>query len=957
MSKVIADVYEIKEKIGSGGGGVVYLGEHLRLNKQVVLKADKRKLSVGEDKLRREVDMLKSLSQTYIPQVYDFIEEDGVVYTVMDYIPGESLDYLIKRREFPEQREVLRWACQLLEALQYLHSRPPHGILHGDIKPANIMLRHDGNICLIDYNIALALGEDGAVSVGYSRGYASPEHYGSTDSGLGDTISESTEVIDEAGKNLDKTEVLDMTGNKAENGQNWMSSGKSTHYKVVQLDVRSDLYSLGATLYHLLSGKKPAASAVDVVPLGKENCSIAVAEIINKSMQAMPEKRYQSAQEMLQAFRNLKKNDIRFVSHKKRKRAVYATAAGIVFIGAGVTFLGQRQIRQVADARVLASDSEKKLQQGELETAVEKALQATSRKSELDAPVLPEAQKALTDALGVYDLKDGWKDYGVVELEEKPLKLRLSPEGTLFAVVHDFKLDIYKVASREQVAVLEMEKSALSDFLFINEEQILYAGKGGIALYDLSAQKEIWSGDPCTTICISGNRKKAAAVNRKDSKATIYHLSNGKVIGTCDFGKRHFDVLENDSFEDPQNNLLALDQNGDYLAVSDSTGGLIFYDLKNKSPEDLILYETSDYTKFQGGFVKDVFAYTAYGKGKSEFGAIDMKNIQFLASYESNNPLILKIKNDEVYLAEGNLLIKVDLKSGEQRELAKLKKGSIVGYGATDNGCLILAEDGTVHFFDNVANEIAQFTDEKVAFMADMNQEFAITADMNADVLRMFRKVSQKDTVFFEYDADFKHDEARIDEKNHTVLLFSGTGFRLYNMEGGLVQEAKLPKQDQIYDEQFIRGEKDNYLEVTWYDGSVKKYSTKDGALIGDDKIARPTKDLFETFETEEYTFEAPLHGKIDVYSKKGHSFVKTIDEDAFLTYVTELPEGFVMEYVTTDGARYGLYLNKDLAPIAYLDGLCDISEGNFIFDFYQGELRKVKIYTLDELIRLGRER
>ncbi|MCR4903419.1 MAG: protein kinase [Butyrivibrio sp.] len=180
MAELIAGLYEKNGEIGSGGGGVVYLGRHIRLDKVVVLKADKRVLKSDERTLRREVDLLKELSQTYIPQVYDFVREDDAVYTVMDYIEGESLDKLIKRGERPPQGKVIKWACQLLEALDYLHTRPPHGILHGDIKPANIMLRPNGDICLIDYNIALALGEDGAVKVGFSRGYASPEHYGYT---------------------------------------------------------------------------------------------------------------------------------------------------------------------------------------------------------------------------------------------------------------------------------------------------------------------------------------------------------------------------------------------------------------------------------------------------------------------------------------------------------------------------------------------------------------------------------------------------------------------------------------------------------------------------------------------------------------------------------------------------------------------------------------------------------
>lgn len=134
MGKIIASTYEILQEIGSGGRGVVYLGQHLRLNKQIVLKAYRRTGAVRASSLSREVDALKDLSHTYIPQVYDYVEEDGTVYSVMDYIEGESLDKPLKRGEHFSQPQVIQWARQLLEALIYLHSRPPYGILHSDIK-------------------------------------------------------------------------------------------------------------------------------------------------------------------------------------------------------------------------------------------------------------------------------------------------------------------------------------------------------------------------------------------------------------------------------------------------------------------------------------------------------------------------------------------------------------------------------------------------------------------------------------------------------------------------------------------------------------------------------------------------------------------------------------------------------------------------------------------------------
>ena len=232
MSKLIAGVYEINDQIGSGGGGIVYIGRHTRLNKIVVLKADKRKLSASKATLRREVDMLKELSHTYIPQVYDFVEEDGSVYTVMDYIEGMSFDKILKAKGKQNQKDVIKWACQLLEALNYLHKTGRNGILHGDIKPANIMLKENGDICLIDFNIALSLGEDGAVSVGFSRGYASPEHYGIEFNDKMESIirNSKTEIITTEIVDDPKTEII---GEKEE-------SSNTVSKRIIRLDVRSD---------------------------------------------------------------------------------------------------------------------------------------------------------------------------------------------------------------------------------------------------------------------------------------------------------------------------------------------------------------------------------------------------------------------------------------------------------------------------------------------------------------------------------------------------------------------------------------------------------------------------------------------------------------------------------------------------------------------------------------------
>jgi len=972
MPQLIAGLYEIDHKIGAGGGGVVYLGRHIRLNKTVVLKADKRRLSTNIDSLRREVDVLKNLTHSYIPTVYDFIQEDGMVYTVMDYIEGESLDKMLARGEIPSQPQVIEWSRQLLEALVYLHGQKPHGILHADIKPANIMLRPDNTICLIDYNIALALGEEGAIKVGFSRGYASPEHYGEDYLSENRSASVGTESSRTGGKPVqdsEKTEIdhtptgMDTdvtevdTGSEGKQALSTSSMGTSTKRRNgLLVDVRSDIYSLGATLYHLISGKKPARDAREVVPLGPEVCSPAVSAILQKAMAPRPEDRYQTAAEMLRAFRELHIRDERVLRHKRRITAA-AVLLGAAFLdGGGCTLIGSRQLEQRQAALTLSEYSANALAQGDITGAVQYALQAIpSGNSLLEAPVTAQAQKALTDALGVYDLSDGLKALDSVDLPGAPFTVDISPEGSRFAVIYGYELAVYDSASYQKIVSLPTEQSALADVVFADENLVIFAGQEGLTAYDLDKREPRWAGERATNLSLSADGNFVACVNRDASYAVVYQVSDGAEMNRCAFGGKHLSVPANDIFADAEDDIFALNEDGSLLAVSSSDGSIMIYDLRN--PDDsLILYDTSEYDSFAGGFHGKYFAYTAGKSGKYEFGLVDVDKAAMLGGLESQDPLRLQVDEKGIYLARGNVLVEFDAETLEEKELAYTDLVNIKNFSVDDEYVLVTTDDDCFAFYDKGAHQMSMESFGESCDFVVLRKEYAVLGNRDKPVLRLLQQEDRADARLLAYDPRYAHDEARISHDRRTAMLFNYQGFRIYDMDGAVVAEAELPDAGHIYDQQFRKTDTESYLEVIWYDGTRRSYSAQDGSLLSEDRGEAPDKSLTEEFTTDEYRIVSALHEAPVVYDLKTGKEVARLESDAYLTYVTQLGEYIITEYLVTegDGSRYGLLLNRKLETLAVLPNLCDVSDGELIFDYESGNLRHCRLYSLRELIELG---
>ena len=267
---ILRERYKLTNIVGQGGMGSVYRAEDLRLPgrlwaiKQVELdeQASEAMQAQAQSQFLQEASILAQLDHPNLPKVSDFFTENGREYLVMDYVPGKDLKQLLQEsREngrLLSQKLVLAWAEQLIDALGYLHRQKPP-ILHRDIKPANIKLTPDNRIKLVDFGLVKLLADDDArtITVVQGRGtalYTPLEQYG----------------------------------------------GDGGH-----TDVRTDIFALGATFYHLLTDVPPPdARARFLNPrvlkaphLINPDVSLTVSEAVMWAMEMHPDKRPSSVQE------------------------------------------------------------------------------------------------------------------------------------------------------------------------------------------------------------------------------------------------------------------------------------------------------------------------------------------------------------------------------------------------------------------------------------------------------------------------------------------------------------------------------------------------------------------------------------------------------------------------------------------------------------------------------------
>ncbi len=289
IGTVLDGKFKIVQVLGEGGMGTVYKVElvgrpgYYRAVKELLINlntsAEERRSAI--ERFDKEIDLLFSLKHPHIPSFLLSFQERGNYYFVMEFVPGQSLDKMLEKNKGPlNEEDVIKWMMQVCEALSYIHSFNPPIILR-DLKPGNVMVTPNGDVQLIDFGIARRFDPNKRTNTENlgTISYASPEHLGS----------------------------LTSPGQRR---------SPQNPGKLVQTDARSDIYSLGATMFHLLTNyepdpiQTPATGSIRAknprlrtVRVGN-TVVCPVEQVIIKAMQQNPDQRFQNAEAMRTALQH-----------------------------------------------------------------------------------------------------------------------------------------------------------------------------------------------------------------------------------------------------------------------------------------------------------------------------------------------------------------------------------------------------------------------------------------------------------------------------------------------------------------------------------------------------------------------------------------------------------------------------------------------------------------------------
>ena len=347
--------YRILSEIGRGGMSVVYLAINERANKTWAVKVIRKDSAQDPSSVHRhlaaETSLLKRLRHPNLPSIIDVLDDKDSLIIVMDYIEGTSLLERIKENGPQPEDEVIRWGIQLCDVLGYLHRQDPP-VIYRDMKPANVILKPDGNVSLIDFGTAREYkydAKDEDTTCLGTRGYAAPEQFG----------------------------------------------GKG------QTDARTDIYCLGATLYHLLTGHSPAEPPYEIKPLSfwmPHYRDSGLEKMLLKCTKPDPSERYRDCKELMYELHHYKDNDLAGIRRRKKQWMFFVTCllTGCIGLGGSIAFLHLRNDARKASCAYLVEKARAQSSLREAGSYIRQALEVNAADADVYNALLVMAADEIT---------------------------------------------------------------------------------------------------------------------------------------------------------------------------------------------------------------------------------------------------------------------------------------------------------------------------------------------------------------------------------------------------------------------------------------------------------------------------------------------------------------------------------------------------------------------------------
>ena len=580
LGTVLDGKYEILKKVGQGGMSIVYLAMDNRLNKQWAVKEIKNDGSKSVETLlkglEREANILKNVDHPVLPRIVDIINENGTIYVIMDFVEGKPLNEVLKAEGAQKQSDVIEWGRALASALDYLHSMNPP-IIYRDMKPSNVMLKPDGSVKLIDFGTAkeYVIENNADTTALGTRGYAAPEQFG-----------------DAQGRGIYNT------------------------------DARTDIYNLGATLYHLVTGKNPCEPPYEIKPIRQWNpmLSSGLEQIIIKCCQANPNDRYQSCSELLYALDHYNELDNEYRAKAKKKLITFGVMTGLSLLSVGCAIFGAVKKNEIKEQNYSNKilEAEDALQDNDINGAIKIYKEAIA----LDESS-SDAYLGLLDTYAYYYDMDQNTDT-VSENVDSGAKL-----GVRYVTKYIDKVNadvVYEVAIIYYNEIQDY-KAAMQYFNQVNDSS---------NFPDETAQAAYYS-----AICENKIKKNSNFANSKENLISFEEYNSedledtnpSKYVNYLNIASIYVDNLGNDTVEMPQRTINLLTEANEKLDENSTA-------LANAFPEDRnVKYYTAQYARI----LYSVYSYQAKNtnvdadKEKYYLSAIDSLS-RYLASIDITDP-------------------------------------------------------------------------------------------------------------------------------------------------------------------------------------------------------------------------------------------------------------------------------------------------------------------------------